>query len=190
MVAAISRQGVATLRRAVLLLGILAIMAGFLGMHVFAGADGAHGAHGAHALGPQSTAAQSAAAQSAVTQPPAAQAAPQSAHAHHSLERIKAAVAAPEPTTHSALNPASARQKGSSPPEAPPSCLSSGGCSEMASLHSDCIPSPATASLDVPAPGAASFDLHRPAAGAAGAESPYGYFPESPTPAELSISRT
>lgn len=189
MVAAISRHGVATLRRAVLLLGILAIMAGFLGMHAFAGA------HGAHALGPQSaaarsTAAQSAAAQSAVTQPPAAQAAPQSAHAHHSLERINAAVAAPEPTTHSALKPASARQKGSSLPEAPPSCLSSGGCSEMASLHSDCVPSPATASLDVPAPGAASFDLHRPAAGAAGAESPYEYFPESPTPAELSISRT
>jgi hypothetical protein len=187
MVAAISRHGVATLRRAVLLLGILAIMAGFLGMHVFAGA---HSAHGAHALGPQSTAAQSAAAQSAVTQPPAAQAAPQPAHAHHSLERIDATVAAPEPTTHSALNPASARQKGSSPPEAPPSCLSSGGCSEMASLHSDCIPSPATASLDVPAPGAASFDLHRPAAAAAGGGSAYGYFPDSPTPADLSISRT
>ena len=94
-------------------------------------------------------------------------------------------------TVHAAaLDPASARPMGSSAPEPPPSCVSTGETGEMSAPHASCIPAPATAGLSAPPPGATSFSGPEPATDTGRVLHAYAHVPGSPTPGELSISRT
>ncbi|WP_144406494.1 hypothetical protein [Arthrobacter sp. SPG23] len=158
------------LLRTALFLGVLAILAGFIGMHVLASSHTQHGA-GALAAVPAGTHASHAAAPSA--------AAPTAPHAMA------------DGTVHAAaLDPASARPMGSSAPEPPPSCVSTGETGEMSAPHASCIPAPATAGLSAPPPGSASFAGPEPAADTGRVLYASTHVPGSPTPGELSISRT
>lgn len=155
------------LLRTALFLGVLAILAGFIGMHVLASSHTQHGP-GAMAAVPAGT---HAAASSA---------------APHTAPHAMA-----DGTVHAAsLDPASARPMGSSAPEPPPSCVSTGETGEMSAPHASCIPAPATAGLSAPPPGAASFAGPEPAADIGRVLYASTHVPGSPTPGELSISRT
>ncbi|KQR79818.1 hypothetical protein ASF98_20355 [Arthrobacter sp. Leaf337] len=156
--------------RAALFLGVLAILAGFIGMHVIASAHTQHG-------------------------PGALAASPAGAHATHAAAPSAAAHVAPDAmadgTVHAAaLDPASARPMGSSAPEPPPSCVSTGETGDMAAPHASCIPAPATTVLSAPPPGTTSFTGPEPSVDTGRVLHAYTHMPGSPTPGELSISRT
>jgi hypothetical protein len=156
--------------RTALFLGVLAILAGLIGMHVLASSHTQHG-------------------------PGALAAVPAGAHATHAAAPSTAARTAPnamaDGTVHAAtLDPASARPMGSSAPEPPPSCVSTGATGEMSAPHASCIPAPATAGLSAPSPGTTSFAGPEPAADTARVLCAATHVPGSPTPGELSISRT
>jgi len=154
--------------RTALFLGVLAILAGFIGMHVLASPHTQHG-------------------------PGALAAVPAGTHATHAAAPSAAAhtAAMADGTVHgTALDPASARPMGSSAPEPPPSCVSTGETGEMSAPHAGCIPAPATAGLSAPPPGATSFAGPEPAADTGRVLYAYPHVPGSPTPGELSISRT
>jgi hypothetical protein len=69
------------------------------------------------------------------------------------------------------------------------SCAPAGSCPKMSAGGNACILSPGNTSLTAPAPGTAPYAL--PDFGAAAAASTnYSYSPASPTPGDLSISRT
>lgn len=119
------RPPASLLRRAALLAGILAVVAGFLGMHVLAPAPAAaqsHSVHGSHDAGSGLTAA--------------------------------------------------------------------GGCAEKSAAHVDCTPSMAGTSLSAPPRGSAPLAIQSWTAAPEGRASDYAYVPASPTPSDLSISRT
>lgn len=136
--AARTRIPVAAFLRVGLLAGILAIVAGLLGMHVLAGFHGTD-SHRAHAS-----------TEHVAVEGPAA---------HHET-----------PT--------------------PPSCGCGGGCGEQHTAHASCTPAPSGASLSAPLPGTTLLAVQPRSA--AGMDQPpgYSYFPATPTPSELSISRT
>ena len=119
-----------SLHRAALLAGILAVIAGFLGMHILTGSQGMH----SHAVMP-------------------------------------AAVAV-------------------GGTQVPPSCLCQGGCAEKPAAHVDCNPSPAGASLSAPQPGTTLLAMQSWTAALADRQPDYAYLPGTPTPRDLSISRT
>ncbi|WLQ07887.1 hypothetical protein [Arthrobacter oryzae] len=155
--------------RSALFLGVLAILAGFIGMHVLAPSHTQHGP-GALAAVPAGT---------------------HATHATHAAAQGAAEQTAPSPTAHAAaLDPASARPMGSSAPEPPPSCVSTGETGEMSAPHASCIPAPATAGLSAPPPGTTSLSGPEPATDTGRVLYAYAHVPGSPTPGELSISRT
>lgn len=157
--------------RIALFLGVLAILAGFIGMHVLASPHGQHGPGALSAVPAGTTHASHAAAPGTAT---------------HTAPNAMA-----DGTAHSAtLDPASARPMGSSAPEPPPSCVSSGETGEMSAPHASCIPAPATAAVSAPPPGATSLAGPEPAADTGRVPDAYTHMPGSPTPGELSISRT
>ncbi|MDV8149875.1 hypothetical protein [Arthrobacter sp. B10-11] len=159
--------------RPALFLGVLAILAGFIGMHVLAPS---HTQHGPVALA-------------------AVPAGTLATHATHATAPSAEAHTAPsamvDGTAHAAaLDPASARPMGSSAPEPPPSCVSTGETGEMSAPHASCIPAPATAGLSAPPPGTTSLSGPEPATDTGRVLYAYAHVPGSPTPGELSISRT
>jgi hypothetical protein len=160
--------------RAALFLGVLAILTGFLGMHVLASSHAQHGPGAVTGISAGTHASHA---------PPSTAAAPkaQAALAHGPAQGT---------AQGTALNPASARPMGSSAPEPPPSCVSYGETGEMSVQHASCVPAPATAGLSAPPPGTSSFAGPEPAVAASGALCAYTYAPASPTPGELSIRRT
>ena len=83
--------------------------------------------------------------------------------------------------------PASATTGGT---EVPPSCVCGDGCAEKPTVHAGCTPSPAGASLSAPQPGSTFFDGGSWTASRADRPSGYAYLPGTPTPRDLSISRT
>ena len=189
MSAAAAPDPVAVLRRAALLAGLLAVIAGFLGMHILAGS------HGLHA---QPSPADSVKTSSAPhTAGPASSGQASSGHtaghpAGHSSHNAAgtgsqayggpaAAEAAPS------ITPAAVTVGGS---QAPPSCVCQGGCAEKPSAHTDCTPSPAGASLSAPPPRTALLEVQPWSAAWADRLSGYSYLPGTPTPRDLSISRT
>jgi hypothetical protein len=72
----------------------------------------------------------------------------------------------------------------------PPSCSCQGNCSEMAAAHGSCVPAPGGASLAAPLPGTVAFAVPDLSAARLQAVAAYAYVPGSPSPGELSISRT
>lgn len=150
----------AVLRRTALLAGILAVIAGFLGMHILAGLHGTHG--------------QAAHPASAASVMPAAR-----AHTGHSP--AAAAPAAP-PVFATTVT------VGGTP--MPASCTCQGGCAEKPAAHVDCTPSVSGASLSLPPPGTTVVRSQPWATGVAVQWALSAHIPGSPTPNDLSISRT
>lgn len=146
-----SAYTVAAFRRAALLAGIIAVVTGFLGMHIVAGS------HGQHSQAPVSgSAAPAAGGHTAV---------PSSAAANHAQSH------------HDAV------------PADPPSCDCQGGCAERTGAHVGCTPSPSGASFHAPQPGILPAPVSW-ARATADRQPAYPYLPGTPTPSDLSISRT
>ncbi|MFF2243458.1 hypothetical protein ACFVTM_04690 [Arthrobacter sp. NPDC058130] len=176
MAAALMDHAAAALRRGFLLMGVLAIVAGFLGMHVI---TGMHGAHAMAAVtsstqppGPSFPTANSIASQAAAHAPHAGTA------AHDSLGPSPAARSGPELTGDSSAAAFSA------------SCACPSNCTDLTSMHSACVPSAAVTSLAAPPPGMAPSSIHIPDNLGDAANRAYSFLPASPSPGDLSISRT
>jgi hypothetical protein len=184
MSAAAGANPVAALRRAALLAGLLAVIAGFLGMHILSGS------HGLHGQAPPPGGVQTSPASH--TGDPAS-----SGHfAGHSAGHSSHSPAGTATQAHD--GPAAARTAPSVTPVAatiggtqvPPSCVCQGGCAEQPTAHVDCTPSPAGASLSAPQPGTTLLEAQPWTAAWADRLSGYSYLPGTPTPRDLSISRT
>lgn len=172
MIAAPRHAPAAGLRRFGLLALVLAVLAGLLGMHVFVGAHGAHASATPSATGAQAVPADAAA----------------SAHSTsvHST------------SVHSAAGHSAAAQmaSGHSRPavhhetSGPPSCGCGGACGEQQTAHTSCMPAPSGTSLSAPTPGTTLLAVQPRITTATRPASAYSYLPATPTPNELSISRT
>ena len=183
MSAAAAANPVAVLRRAALLAGLLALIAGFLGMHIVAGSHGVH----AQSTPPGSI-------QTSTAPDPAGQAVAEEAAAHpaghssHSAAGTFSEADGPAAAeTASAVTAAAATVGGT---QVPPSCTCLSGCAEEPAVHVGCTPSPAGASLSTPQPGTTLLDAQPWTAEAADRLSGYAYLPGTPSPRDLSISRT
>ena len=189
MSAADATGPVAVLRRAALLVGLLAVIAGFLGMHIIAGS---------HALHAQSSPPGS--IQTSTAPHAAGQARSEQAAGHtggHSSHRAAgtfsqaydgpAAAETASVLTPAAATPAAATGGGT---QAPASCSCRGGCAEAPAVHVGCVPSPAGASLSAPQPGTTLVGAQPWSAARADRPSGYAYLPGTPAPGDLSISRT
>jgi len=155
MVTASMRRPAAALTRAALLSAVLAVLAGLLGMHVFAVAPASHASIWPSAAGTD-------AASTASNEP--APGHPESGH--------------PGPAAlHETPAPTS-------------SCVCGGDCGEQHTAHATCTPAPSGASLSAPPPGTTVLADQPRTAPAADQVRRYSYLPATPTPSELSISRT
>ncbi|MEY9776331.1 hypothetical protein [Arthrobacter sp. MW3 TE3886] len=177
MAAAFVDHAATALRRGFLLVGLLAIVAGFLGMHIMTGMHGAHATtavtSSAEAAGPSSR------PETNLASHPAAHAPHAGTTAHDSMAPAASATAGPEPSGNTKAAAPSA------------SCVCQSSCTDPASMHSACVPSAAVTSLAAPPPGMAPDSLHNPdTPGDAAAVRAYSYLPASPSPGDLSISRT
>ena len=99
-------------------------------------------------------------------------------------------------TGHPAVESQTTAAAGQPAPEAhhetptPPSCVCGGGCGEQHAAHPSCTPAAPTASPSAPPPGTTLLTV-LPRSGAEPDRLPaYSYRPATPTPSELSISRT
>lgn len=179
----------AALLRAGLLAAVLAIVAGIFGMHVMT----AHSSHAGHAAVVQPQAAQPAAAQLPGGHP-AGDAAVEHSNARdtggHPAGHLAGHPAVEHPAdgqgSGQAHGSAAGYQAASATFSAAESCSS--GCPGAQEAGAPCIPLAKTASLAVVPPQAGTAGP-APTAIARGAVG-YSYIPASPTPCDLSISRT
>ncbi|WP_445156136.1 DUF6153 family protein [Arthrobacter sp. Hor0625] len=72
----------------------------------------------------------------------------------------------------------------------PSSCACGAGCDDQHSAHAACTPAPSATSLSAPPPGSAQLSAPRSSASGTARDIAYSYLPATPTPGELSISRT
>ncbi|RKR12582.1 hypothetical protein [Arthrobacter oryzae] len=171
MTAAPAAPPATLLRRAALLAGILAVIAGFLGMHILAGF------HAGHSRAPHWDAAATSAA------------VPHDMPAGLDSAGHSAAMESAAGTSAAAI-PASAASATAGGTPTPASCTCQGGCAEKPAAHPECTPFASSASLSAPPPGT-TMALARPWAATAAAQwSASQHIPDSPTPNDLSISRT
>lgn len=148
------------LHRAGLLAGVLAIIAGIFGMHVMTGT------HSVHA-----PAAVTATSDGTVHSYPAVD-----GHAGHQAPGA--------PTAHQA---SALQDKDVASAQ---SCSCSGDCTSMQAMTVSCIPSAKTWSLAAPLPGITGFGVNDRAGMSSTVTARNAYLPGSPSPGELSISRT
>lgn len=184
MSAAAAANSVAVLRHGALLVGVLAVIAGFLGMHIVAGS------HGVHAQPPSPGSIQTSTAAHTAGQAAAEEAAahPAGHSSHSAADTLSPADDGTAPAeTSSAVTPAAATVGGT---QVPPSCTCQGGCVETPAVHVGCTPSPAGASLSAPQPGTTLLEAQPWTAKGADRLFGYAYLPGTPTPRDLSISRT
>lgn len=151
----------ALLRRAGLLTGLLAVIAGIFGMHIM---SGAHTMPTAASAGTDMT----------LTQIQGSHA----VHGGHPAAQSSTADALVAP-----LDPAAPVSGTAS------ACTSPGSCPAMAAGDAACVLSPANTSLSAPLPGTTPFPAFN-VTGAAVATTTYPYLPGSPSPGDLCISRT
>ena len=176
MAAAFMSRAAAALRRGFLLVGLLAIVAGFLGMHIMTGLHGAH-------------------ATTAVTSSTEPAGAP-SRTAHGLASHAVAHALQGGTTAHDSMAPAPSATAGAQPAGnggaavASASCTCQSICTDLSPMHAACVPSAAVTSLAAPPPGMAPTSIHNPDTRGDGAVRAYSYFPASPSPGDLSISRT
>jgi len=172
MAYAFMNHAAAALRRGLLLVGVLAIVAGFLGMHIMTGM------HGGHAMTAATSSAGAAHSANSLASHPGAHALQDRTTGHDSMAPPPVPTAGPERTADSrAAAPAA-------------SCVCQSSCTDPALMHSACVPSAAVTSLAAPPPGMAPTSLHTPDSRGDGADRTYSYLPASPSPGDLSISRT
>ena len=179
MTAILSDRAAVFLRRAGLLAGLLAIIAGILGMHVLTGS------HSVHLAG-----------SSAAAQPQHAAQIDKSAHTHHLAQnhQTPAEQSGHGSHAHDSQDDAPTVTAGIITPDddvpGPGACSCMGGdpCAGMSAMGGSCIPSGSTGTLAAPPPSTVSFAAETQAPGVAA--SSYAYLPESPSPADLCISRT
>ncbi len=69
-------------------------------------------------------------------------------------------------------------------------CSESGDCTSMHTMSMACTPSAKTASMDAPEPGTLVLGIRNNTAAAGAVTGQWSYLPDSPSPCELSISRT
>jgi hypothetical protein len=152
----------ALLGRAALMVGLLAIVAGILGMHVM---TASHSAHASHSVSNGAVAEETAVPHVHISAP-GHTAADHSAAAHSAADRVGHA-AQPSPV--------------------PASC--EGSCPGMQTSGTSCIPLAKAGSLTIAPPerSAAAEPAH---AASTRLAVDYSYVPAGPTPCELSISRT
>lgn len=182
------------LRRAGLLAGLLAIIAGIVGMHILTGS------HNVHMTGSSAAAQPHHGEQTHHgVQPHHGEQASTPAPAHHPVQPHDMVAEHSVPSSHGGQDQdnqanavrATAGVNTSSDP-APTagtfSCLGGDPCAGMSAVGESCIPSGSTGSLAAPPPSTVSFatDTQAPVA----VSSSYTYLPESPSPADLCISRT
>ena len=141
MSAAAAANPVTVLRRAALLAGVIAVIAGFLGMHIVAGSHGVHAQSSAPGSIQPSTApltASQAAADGAATHP--------AGHSSHSADGTfsQAGDGHTAAETAPGVAPAAATVGGT---QVPTSCTCQGGRAETPAVHIGCTPSPAGASV-------------------------------------------
>ncbi|MBT2588379.1 hypothetical protein [Arthrobacter sp. ISL-95] len=146
-----------------LLATVLAIIAGILGMHVMTGTHSAH-----------SSAIVSAGTQDTTGHAPSVSEA--AGHAHHMP-------APPEPAASQELFTLDGAAS-------PAQCSCSGNCSSQHSMSASCIPTVATGGLAAPVPDDSVSITAESAAFIITARVPWSYRPGSPSPGDLSISRT
>jgi hypothetical protein len=158
------------MRSALLLAGLLAVTLGLLGMHVLAGS------HGMHAQAATSGGTGTSTAAHSDGQVHAAHSGGQ-VHAGHDVHSV----------TPDSVAPASVATAGT---EVPPSCVCQGACAEKPAVHAGCTPSPAGASLSAPQPGSTFLDGGYWTAVRTDRPADYAFVPGTPTPRDLSISRT
>ncbi|MBT2521160.1 hypothetical protein [Arthrobacter sp. ISL-28] len=152
----------AFLHRAGLLAGILAVLAGILGMHVM---TGSHSMHSPTAL---------TAAAGAATVP----AESTTAHGHTAHGPADTSSAQLSSSGHTAASVAVEQ------------CSCSDNCTSMHTMTVSCTPSAKTGSLSAPLPGTAVLGIISNARAPGAVSHSYSYRPGSPSPGELSISRT
>jgi hypothetical protein len=150
------------LLRGALITGVLAIIAGIFGMHVL---TGNHAAHGTHASVGHAAPVQVA---------PVADVHVSAAHAAHG--HAEAPHAEPQEQTVRAAVPAGATSCG-------------GSCQGMQESGTSCIPSAQAGALTLFPPHRTGVAFH-PAEASKGPAAAYAYLRPSPTPCDLSISRT
>ncbi|PVZ60861.1 hypothetical protein [Arthrobacter sp. H-02-3] len=170
MATAFMSHAAAALRRGLLLLGVLAIVAGFLGMHIMTGMHSAHAMIAVTSATHETT--------TSLTSHPAAHAPQAGTTTHDSMAPAPMTTASSELAGHSAAAAPSA------------SCVCQSSCTDPASMHSACVPSAAVTSLAAPPPGMAPASIHTPDPRGNDAVRTYSYLPASPSPGDLSISRT
>ena len=172
------------LRRAALLAGLLAVIAGFLGMHILSGS------HSLHAqASPPGSINTSTASHTAGPAPSEQTAGHPAGHSSHGADGTywQSSDGPAAERTEPSVAPAAATVGGT---QVPPSCVCQGGCAEMSAVHVACTPSPAGASLSAPRPGTTPLEAQPWSAARADCLSSYAYLPGTPTPRDLSISRT
>lgn len=152
----------AFLHRVGLLAGILAVLAGILGMHVITGSHSMH-----------SPAALTAAAGTGAGHIHSA-----AADGHGELGVTDASPAHHSSDGHNA------------PGIVVEQCSCSDSCASMHTMTVSCTPSGKSGSLSVPLPGTAVFGVIPNATAPGAVSGSYSYLPGSPSPGELSISRT
>jgi hypothetical protein len=176
MAEAFMNHAAAALRRGFLLMGVLAIVAGFLGMHIMTGM------HGAHAM----------TAVTSSTEPawPSSHTA-NSLASHPSAHALSAGTTALDSMAPPSATPSVPGLTGNSRTDEPSAtCVCQSSCTDPASMHSACVPSAAVTSLAAPPPGTAPTSIHTPDPRGNDAVRTYSYLPASPSPGDLSISRT
>lgn len=148
--------------RLALLAAVLAVLAGFLGMHIFSGSQVVR------------------------------------ASAEHSAIVAPAVIPGHSTASHAVSGHTTAGHSGTGHPgaatghetPAPPSCVGGGGCGEQHTAHVSCTPAPSGASVGAPPPGTTLLAVQPRSAPLAAPATAYSYLPATPTPSELSISRT
>ncbi|MCE3291248.1 MAG: hypothetical protein K0Q84_185 [Arthrobacter sp.] len=194
MTATLTDRATLFLRRAGLLAGLLAIIAGIVGMHILTGS------HNVHMTGSSAAAQPHHGEQTHHgVQPHHGAQTGTSVPAHHPVQPHDVVAEHSVPSSYGGQdqdNQANAvrvtagvnTSSDPAPTAGTFSCLGGDPCAGMSAVGGSCIPSGSTGSLAAPPPSTVSFaaDTQAPVAVA----SSYTHLPESPSPADLCISRT
>jgi hypothetical protein len=166
MTASYRNPTAAFLRRAGLLVGLLAIIAGIFGMHVMTGTHSGHSA---------------AAVTTAIVEAPAGSAAADGHHVHQETGTT--------PAHHATdIRDAAKIRDTAGTPAQMCSCADCG--TAVQAMAGSCIPSVKTVSLASLTPGSAVFGVLPPTGAPGTVRGDWSHDPGTPSPGELSISRT
>jgi hypothetical protein len=173
----------AFLHHAGLFAGILAVIAGILGMHVMTGTS-THSAHSPASVATITEITANAPRTDSATVTGHAARGGKSAHAGHTTHGAHAARGAPDTTSAypqwSVLDASGAAEQ----------CSCSGSCADGHAMTAACTPSAKTGSLAAPLPGTTVVEVSPGSQDDGIVPGLWSYIPGSPSPGELSISRT